>query len=72
MSTGTAYYNENDPKKAAWLRELIKADIIAPGEVDERSITEIRTKRIAQLPAVPFFRRHRSLELCLTTRRMAR
>ena len=33
-----AYYNENDPFAAAWLRELIKAKLIADGEVDERSI----------------------------------
>ena len=32
----TAYYNEHDPKAAAWLRELIKAGHVAPGEVDER------------------------------------
>jgi DNA (cytosine-5)-methyltransferase 1 len=34
----TAWYNENDPQKAAWLRELIARDVIAPGDVDERSI----------------------------------
>lgn len=38
----TAYYNEFDPKAAAWLRELIKAGHIAPGDVDERSIVDIR------------------------------
>jgi DNA (cytosine-5)-methyltransferase 1 len=32
------YYNEIDPQKAAWLRELIKQGHIAPGDVDERSI----------------------------------
>jgi DNA (cytosine-5)-methyltransferase 1 len=37
-----AYYNENDRKTAAWLRELIKAGLIADGEVDERSITDVR------------------------------
>jgi DNA (cytosine-5)-methyltransferase 1 len=37
----TAYYNENDPFAAAWLRELIKAGLIAPGEVDERSIEDV-------------------------------
>jgi DNA (cytosine-5)-methyltransferase 1 len=36
------YYNEHDPKKAAWLRELIKANVVAPGEVDERSILDVR------------------------------
>jgi DNA (cytosine-5)-methyltransferase 1 len=38
----TAYYNENDPFAAAWLRELIKAGHIVPGEVDERSIEDIK------------------------------
>jgi len=36
-----AYYNEIDPFAAAWLRELIKAGHIAPGEVDERSIEDV-------------------------------
>jgi len=35
------YYNENDPFAAAWLRELIKAGLIADGEVDERSIESV-------------------------------
>ena len=30
----TAYYNEIDPKAAAWLRELIKQGHIVPGDVD--------------------------------------
>ena len=37
----TAYYNEIDPFAAAWLRELIKAGLIAPGDVDERSIEDV-------------------------------
>lgn len=36
-----AYYNENDPKTAAWLRELIKAGLVAGGEVDTRSIKDV-------------------------------
>jgi hypothetical protein len=32
-----AYYNEFDPKAAAWLRELIRAGLIAYGDVDERA-----------------------------------
>ncbi len=31
-----AYYNENDSRMAAWLRELIAAGLIAAGDVDER------------------------------------
>jgi DNA (cytosine-5)-methyltransferase 1 len=37
-----AYYNEHDPFAAAWLRNLIAAGHIAPGDVDERSIVEVR------------------------------
>lgn len=36
-----SYYNEHDPKAAAWLRELIKGGHIAPGEVDERDIRDV-------------------------------
>lgn len=35
-----AYYNEHDPYAAQWLRNLIAAGLIAPGDVDERSIEE--------------------------------
>jgi DNA (cytosine-5)-methyltransferase 1 len=38
----SAYYNDNDPFAAAWLRELIRADLIAPGDVDERSIEDVK------------------------------
>ncbi|MBF0185366.1 MAG: DNA cytosine methyltransferase [Magnetococcales bacterium] len=38
----TSYYNENDPRSAAWLRELIQAGAISTGEVDERSIEDVR------------------------------
>ena len=36
-----AYYNEIDPFAAQWLRNLIAAGHIAPGEVDERSIEDV-------------------------------
>jgi DNA (cytosine-5)-methyltransferase 1 len=36
------WYNEIDPQKAAWLRELIRRGLIAPGEVDERSIADVQ------------------------------
>lgn len=39
------YYNEFDPKAAAWLRELIKAGEIPNGVVDERSIVELAADR---------------------------
>lgn len=37
----TAYYNEHDPFAAQWLRNLIAAKLIAPGDVDERSIEDV-------------------------------
>lgn len=37
----TAYYNEIDPYAAQWLRNLIAAGMIAPGDVDERSIEDV-------------------------------
>ncbi|MFZ4219722.1 DNA cytosine methyltransferase [Enterobacter ludwigii] len=39
--TAIAYYNEIDPFAAQWLRNLIAAGHIAPGEVDERSIEDV-------------------------------
>lgn len=36
-----AYYNEFDPKAAAWLRELIRCGHLPEGDVDDRSITDV-------------------------------
>ena len=36
-----SYYNDSDPFCADWLRNLIDAGEIPPGEVDERSITDV-------------------------------
>ena len=37
-----AYYNEMDPHAAQWLRNLIAAGQIAAGDVDERSVVDVR------------------------------
>ena len=50
-----AWYNENDPKKAAWLRENIKAGLIADGDVDERSITAVSPGDLAGYTQCHFF-----------------
>jgi DNA (cytosine-5)-methyltransferase 1 len=50
-----AYYNENDPKTAAWLRELIKAGLIADGEVDTRSIVDVRPADLRGFVQCHFF-----------------
>lgn len=51
----TAYYNENDPFAAAWLRGLISAGLIAAGDVDERSITEVKADEIRNYTQHHFF-----------------
>lgn len=51
----TAYYNEIDPFAAAWLRELIARDVIAPGIVDERSIEDVCPDELAGFTQCHFF-----------------
>lgn len=51
----TAYYNEFDPKAAAWLRELIKQGHIADGVVDERSIEDVKPNELSQFTQCHFF-----------------
>lgn len=51
----TAYYNEIDPYAAAWLRNLIAAGLIAPGEVDERDIRDVRPDELAGFAQCHFF-----------------
>lgn len=51
----TAYYNEFDPKAAAWLRELIKQGHIAPGVVDTRSIEDVLPSELAGFTQCHFF-----------------
>ncbi len=50
-----AYYNENDPFAAAWLRELVKAGHIAPGDVDERSVMEVQPDDLEGYAQCHFF-----------------
>ena len=50
-----AYYNEHDPKAAAWLRELMRAGVIMDGVVDERSIAEVRPADLVGFARVHFF-----------------
>lgn len=51
----TAYYNEFDPRAARWLRNLIDAGLIAPGDVDERSITDVKPDDLRQYTQCHFF-----------------
>lgn len=49
------YYNEFDPKAAAWLRELIVEGLIPPGDVDERSITDVTADDLLGYTQCHFF-----------------
>jgi DNA (cytosine-5)-methyltransferase 1 len=51
----SAYYNEIDPDKAEWLRELIRHGVIAPGDVDERDIKSVRADELAGYNQHHFF-----------------
>ena len=51
----TAYYNEIDPYAAAWLRNLVAAGRIAAGDVDERSIREVKPDDIKAYTQCHFF-----------------
>ena len=50
-----AYYNEIDPYAARWLRNLIKAGHIAVGDVDERSIVDVRADDLKGYDQCHFF-----------------
>lgn len=50
-----AYYNEFDPFAAAWLRELIADGLIAPGDVDDRSITDVSPADLVGYTQCHFF-----------------
>jgi DNA (cytosine-5)-methyltransferase 1 len=49
------FYNEHDPKAAAWLRELIKHEHIPAVIVDERSIEDITPSELTQYTQCHFF-----------------
>ena len=51
----TAYYNEFEPDTAAWLRELIEQGLIADGDVDERSILDVRPEDLKGYTQCHFF-----------------
>ncbi len=51
----TAYYNEIEPYAAEWLRNLIVAGLIAPGDVDTRSIEDVRPDDVRGYEQCHFF-----------------
>ncbi len=50
-----AYYNDNDAYCAEWLRNLIAAGLIPPGDVDERSITDVKADDLKGYEQCHFF-----------------
>lgn len=50
-----AYYNEHDAYAAEWLRALIRDGLIADGDVDERSIIDVRPTDLAGYSQCHFF-----------------
>lgn len=50
-----AYYNEIDPFAAQWLRNLIAKGLIADGDVDERSILDVRAADLVGYSQCHFF-----------------
>ena len=50
-----AYYNEIEPFAAQWLRNLIAAGHIAPGDVDERSIVAVPAHDLKDYTQCHFF-----------------
>jgi DNA (cytosine-5)-methyltransferase 1 len=51
----SAYYNENDPYAAQWLRNLIDAGHIADGAVDERDIRSVHARDLQGYTQCHFF-----------------
>ncbi|MCJ8053808.1 DNA cytosine methyltransferase [Shinella curvata] len=51
----SAYYNEINPYAAQWLRNLIAAGHIAPGDVDERSIVDVQPDDLIGYTQCHFF-----------------
>lgn len=49
------YYNEFDPRAAAWLRELVSAGLIPKGDVDERSIADVGAGELSGYAQCHFF-----------------
>jgi DNA (cytosine-5)-methyltransferase 1 len=55
MSPACAYYNDNDEFVAAWLRSLIKANLLPPGDVDERDIRDVEASDLKGYTQAHFF-----------------
>lgn len=50
-----AYYNEIDAYAASWIRNLIAAGLVSPGDVDERDIRDVRPSDLHGYAQCHFF-----------------
>lgn len=50
-----AYYNDFDEKTCDWLEELIRLGVVAPGEVDRRSIVDVQPEDVKGFCQVHWF-----------------
>lgn len=53
--TLAAYYNEIDPYAASWIKSLIAAGLVPAGDVDERSIVDVRADDLRGYTQCHFF-----------------
>lgn len=53
--TNYVYYNEFDPEIAEWLQNLIKKGVLPDGEVDTRSIVDVKPEEIVGFTHYHFF-----------------
>ena len=53
--TKPVYYNDNDPFAAQWLRNLVSAGLLPAGDVDDRSITEVKPDDLKGYEQCHFF-----------------
>lgn len=51
----TTYYNENDAYAAQWLRNLVGAGLLPPGDVDDRSICDVDADDLRNYTQLHFF-----------------
>jgi DNA (cytosine-5)-methyltransferase 1 len=51
----SAYYNEHDKFNVEWLKHLMAAGVIAPGEIDGRDIQQVRAEELRGFTQCHFF-----------------
>lgn len=55
MMPPRVYYNDNDPAMVAWLRVLVAQGLLPDGEIDSRSIVDVRPDDVRDFDRCHFF-----------------